>query len=86
MRELRLQNEEIKHNSIIHQQNLIGKALRHNQVMAYLFSTFNFTSSLRRNFRLLKAFLDEIQSECAALFGYSEVLRLSKAKVLRHFS
>lgn len=63
MQELLLQDEEIKHNYIIHQQNLIGKARERNQVMADLFSTLKFISSLWRNFRLLKTFLDEIQSE-----------------------
>jgi hypothetical protein len=63
MQELRLQNREIKHKCIIHQHNLIGKALRGNQVTADLFSTLNFISSLWRNFRLLKAFLDDIHSE-----------------------
>jgi hypothetical protein len=63
MQKLGLQNEEIKHNCIIHQQNLIGKALRRNQVMADLFSTLNFISSLCRNFRLFEPFLDATQSE-----------------------
>jgi len=85
MHELGLQNELIEYHCIIHQWNLIEKAVGFKKIMTNVISALIFIRWHEPNQSQFKAFLDKIESECGDMVYYCEVCRCRKCKILLSF-
>jgi len=70
---------------IIHQQSLIGKVLKFEDVMGIVIKSINFIRSIGLNHRLFKEFLKSIEAEHGDVLYHTDVRWLSRGFILERF-